>query len=99
MSFKITCPVCGQRPVGEFRFGGEARPRPDAEGDRGLVSWGRYLYFRQNTAGNQQEWWFHTSGCRRWFTAVRNTWNNQEQDTDAAGVDITPAVASGEIKR
>lgn len=98
MSFKITCPVCGERPVGEFRFGGETRPRPGADCDRGLSSWGRYLYFRENVAGNQQEWWFHTSGCRRWFTTVRNTWNNQVQDMDQAEAAAVFPAATKEVK-
>ena len=32
MAFLLACPNCGERNVGEFRFGGElmARPAPDA---------------------------------------------------------------------
>ena len=30
-----------------------------------------------NTAGDQREWWFHSSGCREWFQAERNTTRNE----------------------
>ena len=36
-----------------------------------------YLYFRRNVAGDQREWWYHSSGCREWFQAERNTDHNQ----------------------
>ena len=31
MSFLLTCPNCGERPVAEFRFGGEYHLRPSGE--------------------------------------------------------------------
>lgn len=71
MSFLLRCPRCGERDVYEFRFGGEvqARPAPDAP-DR---EWSSYRYLRDNVAGIEREWWFHSSGCRRWFQAERDT--------------------------
>lgn len=74
MGFLIACPNCGEREVGEFRFGGEmtARPAPEA----GTAAWARYLYAKKNEAGPQIEWWFHRHGCRRWFLALRDTRTN-----------------------
>ena len=39
---------------------------------------GKPIRFHQvNTAGIQNEWWFHRSGCRQWLQAVRNTVTNE----------------------
>ena len=35
------------------------------------------MYFRDNVAGVQREWWFHRSGCREWFIADRDTRTNE----------------------
>jgi heterotetrameric sarcosine oxidase delta subunit len=79
MSFLLDCPQCGPRDVYEFRWGGEQsqRPAPGALGE----AWTDYLYFRANTAGRQQEWWYHRMGCRRWFLAVRDTVTNRVERT------------------
>jgi sarcosine oxidase subunit delta len=60
--------------VYEFRFGGEyqVRPEPSASSE----AWARYLYFRSSEAGVQKEWWYHRSGCRAWFLALRDTRTN-----------------------
>ena len=75
MSFLLRCPQCGPRDVYEFRWGGEQsrRPEPDAP----LETWNRYLYLRNNEAGPQHEWWYHRSGCRRWFLGERDTRSNE----------------------
>jgi len=49
------------------------RPAPDAP----EAEWTHYIYTRANEAGVQKEWWFHRSGCRQWFQAVRNTVTNE----------------------
>ena len=79
MAILLACPICGERNVDEFRNGGEmtTRPLPSASKDE----WTRYLYMRANVAGEQQEWWYHTLGCRRWFMAVRNTVTNHVHET------------------
>ena len=74
MSFLLPCPNCGLRDVYEFRFGGEYQKRPQPDDSEQL--WAAYLYFRENNAGLQKEWWYHRSGCRAWFLAVRDTRNN-----------------------
>jgi sarcosine oxidase subunit delta len=83
MSFILTCPVCGPRPVDEYSYGGEITSRPaSSEDERKLFS---YLYFRRNVAGVQREWWFHTSGCREWLQADRDTRNNRVLRTAPPG--------------
>jgi sarcosine oxidase subunit delta len=79
VSFQIPCPHCGLRSVYEFRFGGEVRQRPNP--DTPEAAWIEYIYSRANEAGVQKEWWYHRSGCRQWFQAVRDTLTNEVQET------------------
>jgi methylglutamate dehydrogenase subunit B len=75
MSFLLKCPHCGVRPVDEFRFQGEVTRRPGHEASlRELTD---YVYFRDNVAGVQQEWWYHRTGCKIWFLAERDTRTNE----------------------
>ena len=73
MSLLVACPTCGERPFSEFSFGGELRdvssPNPAADFAR--------VYLRDNTAGVQEERWFHLLGCRRWVTLRRDTVANR----------------------
>lgn len=79
MAFLLRCPNCGERSVGDFRFGGEVTSRPDR--DASLQEWTHYYYFRKNESGVQREWWYHKFGCRKWFLAVRDTRTNQVKET------------------
>jgi len=36
-----------------------------------------YVYFRENVAGVQREWWYHRIGCGLWFVAERDTRTNE----------------------
>jgi sarcosine oxidase subunit delta len=83
MSFLVTCPHCGARPVDEFECFGEARTRP--AGTPSLRELTDYLYFRGNVAGVQREWWRHGAGCGEWFVAERDT------RTNALTVDVPKA--------
>jgi methylglutamate dehydrogenase subunit B len=75
MSFLVPCPTCGPRDVNEFACAGEVLRRPShAPSLRELTS---YLYFRDNVAGVQREWWYHRLGCETWFLAKRDTRTNQ----------------------
>ena len=75
MSFLLPCPTCGPRDVEEFRCAGEVTRRPKQKPSlRELTT---YIYFRDNVAGVQREWWFHRSGCGEWFLAERDTRTNQ----------------------
>jgi sarcosine oxidase subunit delta len=73
MSMLVPCPSCGDRPFTEFSFGGEQRAvsSPDHASDFARV------YLRENTAGVQEERWFHQLGCRRWVTLRRDTSANR----------------------
>ncbi len=77
MSFLLPCPNCGSRSAYEFHFAGEYHRRPEPAAP--ATEWTRYLYLRENAAGNQLEWWYHRMGCRLWFLVVRNTLTNQIQ--------------------
>ena len=75
MSFLLQCPHCGLRDVNEFRFQGEVTRRPGP--DPTLRELCDYVYFRENVAGPQQEWWQHRIGCGEWFLAERDTRTNE----------------------
>jgi sarcosine oxidase, subunit delta len=75
MSFALTCPNCGERPVAEFRWGGEYHARP--AGEVAPREWSDHLYARRNLEGPQVEWWFHRFGCCCWFLARRDTRDNR----------------------
>lgn len=74
MTFLLSCPVCGPREVGEFGFHGEVTRRPARAPS--LRELGDYVYFRDNRAGEQDEWWHHRLGCGVWFLARRDTRSN-----------------------
>jgi methylglutamate dehydrogenase subunit B len=75
MSFLLPCPHCGPRPVDEFAYFGEVTRRPPADAD--LEALTDYVYFRDNVAGPQREWWQHRTGCGEWFLAERDTRTNE----------------------
>ena len=74
MTFQIPCPNCGLRPVDEFTTTGETRERPTGSPSQRELS--HYVYFRRNTCGVQNEWWYHRFGCELWFLAERDTHSN-----------------------
>lgn len=73
---RIPCPHCGQRNSTEFRYVGEATPRPDPN-TATPQQWRAYLYGRSNAAGWVEETWYHTFGCRRFFALQRDTVSNE----------------------
>lgn len=76
MSFLLPCPHCGPRPVDEYAYFGEVTTRPTGESPS-LRELADYVYFRDNVAGVQREWWQHRSGCGEWFLAERDTRTNE----------------------
>jgi methylglutamate dehydrogenase subunit B len=80
----VKCPNCGPREATEFVFGGEVTRRPSGRppSRRELSA---YLYFRDNPAGPQREWWFHDAGCGRWLIATRDTLGGAVAATEPAG--------------
>jgi heterotetrameric sarcosine oxidase delta subunit len=81
MSFKISCPHCGPRPATEYGYLGEVSASAPAVT---LDSLSEELYFNDNVAGVQLEWWFHRYGCERWLVARRDTRTNEVHDVWAA---------------
>ena len=79
MSFLLSCPHCGPRPVDEFAYFGEVTRRPERSenGSPSLRELTEYVYFRDNVAGPQREWWQHRDGCGEWFLAERDTRTNE----------------------
>ncbi len=71
---QIDCPYCGRRAESEFTCGGEAGiARPLATETLDDAQWADYLFMRQNPKGLHHELWRHSSGCGRWFNALRDT--------------------------
>ncbi|HYP44942.1 MAG TPA: sarcosine oxidase subunit delta [Propionibacteriaceae bacterium] len=70
----ITCPHCGPRDETEFGYGGAAGVTyPEDPMALTDSEWARYLFYRDNPRGDLVERWVHSAGCRRWFTAIRDT--------------------------
>lgn len=70
----IECPWCGSRAEIEFTCGGEGGiVRPTATETLTDAEWGDYLFMRKNRKGLEHEQWLHSSGCGRWFNALRDT--------------------------
>ena len=70
----IACPWCGPREEIEFSYGVQAHvPYPADPSALDDEAWARFVFFRDNPKGPSAERWVHTAGCRRWFTAVRDT--------------------------
>jgi sarcosine oxidase subunit delta len=83
VSFLLPCPNCGPRDVNEFAYQGEITRRPkESPSFRELTT---YLYFRDNVAGVQREWWYHRLGCEAWFHAERDTRTNEVLRTELVG--------------
>lgn len=74
----IPCPWCGERDETEFSYGGEAHiVRPGDPNALDDAAWADYLFMKTNTKGLHRERWVHSSGCRRWFNALRDTTTNR----------------------
>lgn len=70
----IKCPWCGDRDESEFSCGGEAGiVRPEDPFALSDAEWADYLFMRKNPRGIHKELWNHSQGCRRWFSATRDT--------------------------
>ncbi len=80
MTFLLPCPACGLRDVAEFKFQGELTRRPREKPTQRELS--DYVYFRDNVAGVQREWWYHRTGCGLWFIAERDTRTNEVLSTE-----------------
>ncbi len=72
----IHCPLCGERPYTEFRYGGDASKRRPALGTMAPEAWHDYLFLFDNPKGPHREFWQHDQGCRQWLLVVRDTATN-----------------------
>lgn len=72
----IECPLCGERPYTEYRYGGDAGKVRPAYGHGGLKSWHDYVFLFDNSKGWHQEYWQHVHGCRQWLVVSRDTASN-----------------------
>jgi heterotetrameric sarcosine oxidase delta subunit len=71
---RIRCPHCGERPLEEFSYLGDASPRRPLSNDpSSMDEWFDYVYLRDNPKGMIAEYWHHSGGCRSWLVAERNT--------------------------
>lgn len=68
----IPCAHCGARSREEFAFGGEMPTVPDWVTDPAERNVD-YVWFYDNVEGTTTERWFHTAGCHRWTTVLRDT--------------------------
>jgi len=69
----ITCPYCGPRDVSEFTYQGDGNRRRPEAASQDLDAWNSYVYGRLNPAGDHNEIWQHSGGCRIHLRVVRNT--------------------------
>jgi methylglutamate dehydrogenase subunit B len=73
----IPCPHCGVRPVEEFTFLGDAKPKRPASNDpSSMEQWYEYTYLRDNPRGIHDEYVHHSGGCRGWLVITRDTENH-----------------------
>ena len=73
------CPFCSAAPtVAAPRRRVRVRRRGDHAADlvRGRAGALHVPLLPPNAVGPQREWWFHSSGCREWFQAERDTRDN-----------------------
>ncbi len=80
----VPCPNCGPRNAADLRYVGESSTRPDPN-TASPEEWRDYLYLEANTAGWLRETWYCRSGCRRYFSAERNTVTNTFRDEPLPG--------------
>lgn len=80
---RLNCPYCGTRSVNEFVSNGSAAPKRPTLAEP-IEQWIDYVYFRDNTAGVHQEWFYHAMGCRGWLIVTRNTVTHDILDVKAA---------------
>jgi methylglutamate dehydrogenase subunit B len=70
----IKCPHCGERPVEEFTFLGDAAlVRPESNDPASMEAWYEYVFVRDNPKGRINEFAHHAGGCRAWLVVDRDT--------------------------
>jgi sarcosine oxidase subunit delta len=72
---RLRCPQCGVRAIEEFVYG-EILATPETMKDPDARDVDR-AFMHNNEEGPVTERWFHSYGCRRWFTVKRDTRTNE----------------------
>jgi len=96
---QIHCPWCGPRAESEFNCGGEGVARPLNTEQLSDEQWGDYVFMRSNPKGVHQEQWRHSSGCGRWFNALRDTVSYRIHATWRIGEAAPEIPSNGHAKR
>jgi sarcosine oxidase subunit delta len=82
---RIRCPYCGERPLEEFTYRGDATlRRPDSLDAPAEDAWVDYVYRRDNPAGPLREHWYHGAGCHAWLVLTRDTRTHEIADVAPA---------------
>ncbi len=82
---RIPCPICGERDLGEFTYGGDATiSRPPMDESDPQV-WNHFVYNRENPRGPHYEYWQHTGGCRAWIKVQRNVVTHEIETSELVG--------------
>ncbi len=95
---RIPCPICGERDVGEFTYGGDATVTRPAMGETDPTVWNRFVYDRENPRGTHREFWQHTGGCRAWFKLDRNVLTHEVGKAELVGPWSAPAGKAAEAE-
>ncbi len=75
---RIKCPVCGERPLEEYAYRGDAKvQRPRTHAPDQANAWHDYVYLRDNPKGRQKEHWRHSGGCGAWLVVDRDTYTHE----------------------
>jgi heterotetrameric sarcosine oxidase delta subunit len=94
----IACPYCGPRDVSEFTYQGDGnRVRPDPM-SQDLAAWNEYVYDRLNVAGDHNEIWQHSGGCRVHLRVTRNTLTHKISAVAPARPEPTPVKPPRPVK-
>ncbi len=82
---RLTCPICGTRPLEEFTYRGDASVRrPPDFNPKNTGAWVDYVYMRDNPKGPHKEHWFHGGGCSSWLTVERDTVSHEVRSVKLA---------------
>ncbi len=83
----INHPLLGPRDSSEFIYLGDSEliNRPQWQGeeasddavDSAINRFHKYLYLRNNPAGEHKELWYHEQGDRSWLVVTRNTLSHE----------------------
>lgn len=75
---RIKCPVCGERPLEEFSYRGDAAvKRPQSHETVSSEVWHEFVYIRDNPKGRHKEHWSHSGGCGAWLVVDRDTYTHE----------------------